>query len=82
MPLDAGYHFEESFAFGYDDFFAEGLQVLYKGNYYGFLDTAGNEAIPFVWDHAENFANGLACVEKDGKMAYIDHDGNIVWQEE
>ncbi len=82
VPLEAGYSFDESFAFGYDEYFAEGLQVLIKDGKYGFLDTAGNEAVPFIYDDAQNFINGLAYVEKDGKMAYIGHDGNIVWREE
>ena len=28
------------------------------------------------------FRDGLALVEKDGKLAYIDHDGAVVWREE
>ena len=28
-----------------------------------------------------NFYHGLALVEKNGKLSYIDHDGVIVWQE-
>lgn len=81
VPLDAGYRFDMSYIFGCFDYFTEGLQVLMKDEKYGFLDEKGNELIPFVWDYAENFSNGLAYVEKGGKMAYIDHSGNIVWQE-
>ncbi len=82
VPLETGYYFDESYDYGYDIYFKEGLQVLIKDGKYGFLDEKGNEAIPFVWDYAENFGNGLAWVVKDGKRAYIDHSGNVVWQEE
>ena len=30
---------------------------------------------------AANFRDGLALVEKDGKLMYIDHSGAVVWEE-
>ena len=47
----------------------------------GFIDERGQWAVPPVWDRAEPFRNGLALVEKDGKLAYIDRSGAAVWEE-
>lgn len=65
-----------------DDRFAEGLQaVIGPDGLMGYLDTQGQLAIPCQWDKAGCFRNGLAEVEKDGKQAYINHRGEVVWQE-
>ena len=29
----------------------------------------------------KSFRSGLALVEKDGKLMYIDHSGAVVWEE-
>jgi Copper amine oxidase N-terminal domain. len=42
---------------------------------YGFLDLSGNEVIPFIYDEAYSFQEGLAAVCKDGKWGFIDKDG-------
>ena len=49
----------------------------------GFIGENGDWDYPLVpaYDRAEPFHNGLALVEKDGKLLYIDHEGNVVWQE-
>lgn len=62
--------------------FEEGLQAMVNAEgRMGYLDTRGQEAIAFAWDRACRFRHGLALVEKDGRLAYIDHDGAVVWQE-
>lgn len=62
--------------------FEEGLQAMVSAEgRMGYLDTRGQEAIAFAWDRACRFRHGLALVEKDGRLAYIDHDGDVVWQE-
>jgi len=33
------------------------------------------------YDSADNFCNGLALVEKTGKLMYIDHSKDVVWNE-
>lgn len=63
-------------------FSQEGLQAVKRSGLWGYMDAAGAECLPFMWDDANNFINGLARVEKDGKMAYINRGGNVVWQEE
>lgn len=81
IPYEAGYLFDISYEYGFEDFFAEGLQVLVKDNRYGFVDETGAIAIPFEYDVAVNFENGLAYAEKDGVRMYIDHAGKVIWQE-
>lgn len=60
----------------YDDLsdVCEGLVVAKQGNNYGYLDTAGNVAIPFIFCKAAPFENGVAEVESiDGRKLLIDH---------
>lgn len=45
---------------------------------YGFIDKDGKEIIPFIYDEASNFINGLALVSKNGKKGYINKDGKEV----
>lgn len=82
LSADAGYRFDYSYAFGYEDYFAEGRQVLTKDGLFGFIDEKGAVTVDFIYDFALNYVNGLAYVKTtDGKLAYIDYDGNTVWQE-
>lgn len=60
--------------------FHEGLARV-KENFihgYGFIDTSGEIVIPCEWDNADDFSDGLAAVQKDGKWGYIDKQGNLV----
>ena len=45
---------------------------------WGFKDKSGNVAIPFKYDSALRFSEGLAVVELDGKYGFIDKSGNEV----
>ena len=47
----------------------------------GFIDANGSIVIPLKYDAVMHFYGDLAMVEKDGKLAHIDHDGNTVWEE-
>lgn len=73
--------------FGYFDGrnFSEGLAAVKKGTLssekYGYIDENDNIVIEFLFDDADDFHNGLACVVIGGKMAYIDKTGTVVWQE-
>ncbi len=44
----------------------------------GYIDKNGNIAIPFEYDYAHSFSEGLAAVEKNGKYGFIDKSGNTV----
>ena len=48
---------------------------------WGYINEQAETVIQAVWDKASSFREGLALVEKDGKLAYIDHAGDVVWQE-
>lgn len=45
---------------------------------YGYCDENGKIVIPFQYQKAKNFSDGLACVCVDGKYGYINPNGNIV----
>ena len=45
---------------------------------YGFIDRKGNPVIPFVYDEAGSFSEGLAAVNQNGKSGYIDKDNQLI----
>ncbi len=59
----------------------DGLMPVSQNGQYGYINEQASWVIPPQWDHAWEFESGLAPVEKDGKLAYIDHAGTVVWQE-
>ncbi len=61
--------------------FSEGLYRVRLNGLWGYIDENGQWAIPPQYDSARNFRDGLALVKRGGKLMYIDHDENIVWQE-
>ena len=64
------------------DCFSEGLHPVGDGmGHWGYMNRQGKIAIAFQYDSAVSFCNGLALVEKDGRLMYIDHSGAVVWEE-
>ncbi len=67
--------------------FSEGLaaanngDISSMGNGYGYIDWSGKVVIPYQYEQAFSFKNGLARIEKNGKMGYINKTGKIVWME-
>ena len=61
--------------------FAEGLHPVRINGQWGYINKRAEMVIQPVWDEAASFHDGLALVEKNGKLSYIDHDGSVVWQE-
>jgi len=60
--------------------FHEGLSAVIKGSKLGFIDKAGNVAIPLKYESRSDtgrfftsFVDGLAPVKEDGKYKYIKH---------
>ena len=49
---------------------------------YGYLNKSGKVAIPFVFDYASSFLNGVAKVEKGNKKYHINTKGNEVTLED
>ena len=48
---------------------------------WGYIDETAQWVILPQYDNASSFRDGLALVEKDGKLMYIDHSGAVVWEE-
>lgn len=54
------------------------LYPFEKDGKWGFIDNTGTVVIPFEYDGAFSFSEGLASVEKDGKYGFIDNTGTVV----
>lgn len=67
--------------FGGSEAFSEGLCVVMLNDLWGYIDENAQWVIPSQYSSADGFRNGLALVEKDGKLMYIDHSGEVVWEE-
>lgn len=51
---------------------------LKNGGKFGYIDKAGNIVIPFIYDYAAPFSEGLAYVVQDEKFGFIDTAGNVI----
>jgi hypothetical protein len=61
---------------------SEGRAVVVVGDGWGYMDESGTLVVPPRFETAWDFAGGLARVEDvNGKMGYIDLDGNYIWRE-
>ncbi|MCH2045095.1 MAG: WG repeat-containing protein [Saprospiraceae bacterium] len=58
--------------------FRENLAGVKKWDKWGFIDIEGNEIIPFVYDFAGNFRDGVAEVIQHNTIFYINHRGERV----
>jgi hypothetical protein len=54
------------------------LWPVYKDKKGGYIDKTGRLIIPFKFDGADDFSEGLAAVRIDGKSGYIDETGKFV----
>lgn len=45
---------------------------------FGYIDKAGNVIIPFIYDYAAPFSEGLAYVGQGERFGFIDTDGEVV----
>ncbi len=64
------------------DGFADGMQAVCRNTLWGYIDEQAEWVVPPQYDSADSFRDGLALVEKGGKMMYIDHGGTVVWEEQ
>ena len=64
------------------NYFSHGLQPVGDGlGHWGYMNRQGEITIACQYASAEQFRDGLALVEKDGKLMYIDPNGAVVWKE-
>jgi hypothetical protein len=47
---------------------------------YGYIDEIGREIIPFKYDNAKDFSDGLAPVQLNGKWGYINRTAETIIQ--
>lgn len=63
--------------------FQQGRTLVRKGDKYGIIDTAGRIILPIEYDNRTPkgmkymYYDSLALVEKDGKLGFVDLDGNL-----
>lgn len=55
--------------------FSESLVWVEREGLFGFLNTRGEEVIPFRYTWADSFEEGFALVRNDERKFYIDRDG-------
>ena len=59
--------------------FSEGVAAVCRNGHWGFIDHSNRTIIPFEWDEAHDFAEGLAAVkDAGGRYGFIDHSGRTV----
>ena len=59
--------------------YSEGLMVdVNNSKKYGFIDIEGNVVIPYKYEDAEKFSEGLAAVKLNGKWGFIDRNDKVV----
>lgn len=60
--------------------FKDGLaRVANTNRKWGYLNTKGDEVIPCIYDSAEEFSEGVGCVEDKIGYRFIDTDGNVLF---
>lgn len=60
------------------DFIFPASKIINGDKMYGYLNTAGKEAIPFIFDYAHNFNNtNFAIVQRFGIKRAVDKKGNL-----
>ena len=59
--------------------FHEGLALVENDQgLYGYIDQTGALAIPFQWEKADSFSEGMAQVWQDGKCGFVNTAGEII----
>jgi uncharacterized protein YchJ len=56
----------------------DGLVLLEVNGKWGFIDTKGNEVIPFKYEHAHVFNEGPAAVKLNDKWGFLDKTGKEI----
>ena len=72
IPLE--YELEYKYPYQYRNFykFSESLSRAQKGDRQGYIDKTGTIAVPFEYDYVEEFHEGLAVVQKNGKWGVLE----------
>ncbi len=70
--------FSEGLAAVMNDDRQQSHAFLQNSGKFGYIDKAGKVVIPFLYDYAAPFSEGLAYVCQGDKFGYIDAAGNVV----
>jgi len=54
------------------------LRVTDVNNMHGYINTKGQIVIPLIYEYADDFSDGLACVQRNNKYGFIDKNGTQV----
>jgi hypothetical protein len=60
--------------------FSEGLYSAKHAGKYGYIDEDGNVVIPFKYESAGDFVNGVAAVKLNNAIRWIDKNENVIRQ--
>ena len=59
----------------------EGVMPVAQKGLWGYIDSDGVWIITPKWERAWPFCNGLALVQQNKMLKYIDREGNVIWSE-
>jgi WG containing repeat len=67
-------------SFGFDlVYFNDGIAPAGLHGKYGFIDTSGNEVIPFIYEEFNgDFSSGTIAAMQNGKWGYINKSGKVI----
>lgn len=57
----------------------EGLALLQRDGFFGYIDRSGKEVIPFIYQKASGFSGGFARVHTDKDVFLINRDGKRLY---
>ena len=57
---------------------SKSLELVSQNGRYGYSNKSGELVIPYIYEYAREFHDGLAYTKKNGKRGYIDTTGNLV----
>ena len=52
--------------------------MVERNNRYGYINQEGKEIVPIIYEHIDDFHEGLAPVKLNDKWGYVDCSGKVV----
>lgn len=66
-------HYDDRDMYAYD-----GMTLVRKGDWFGYVDEKGLETIPCQYEDALHFSDGFACVKMDRRWGVVDKNGRTI----